>query len=257
MRLALPGSCARRLCSCTWSSRTHHHPPPHEAGRCKVPVQTMTTTQAKERPFKAYTVATDDPEESTIQFATTNVAARRQGANEIGADFSWVSCKRAPWADQYADSFIPAQAYIDNGWQVGCTNCSRMVSDEHHALDSDGYETDELLTPVFDEHRAFCDASCKAAHEKEVADRESALEAFKKRVAEARPDLTFKDFTGGWPRFTITGQFTFPGCRFGGSVRDHEGDGGELKWYIAYGDQAAWDEYERQRETPTTAEASA
>lgn len=206
------------------------------------------TKPVQVKPVKAYTVATDDPEESTIQFATTNVAARRQGADAIGSEFSWVSCKRAPWADQYADSFIPAQAYIENGWWVNCTNCSRMVSDEHHALDSDGDETDELLTPVFDGPRVFCDASCKAAHEKEVADRDAALEAFKKRVAEARPDLTFKDFTGGWPRYTITGQFTFPGCRFGGSVHDHDGDGGELAWYIAYGDQDAWAEYESKRQ---------
>lgn len=206
------------------------------------------TKPVQVKPVKAYTVATDDPEESTIQFATTNVAARRQGADAIGADFTWVSCKRAPWADQYAESYIPAKAYIENGWQISCTNCSRMVSDEHHALDENCEETDDLLTPIFDGQCVFCDAGCKAAHEQEVAERDAALDAFKKRVAEARPDLTFADFTGGWPRHTITGQFTFPGCRFGGSVHDHEGDGGELAWYIAYGDQDAWAEYESKRQ---------
>ncbi|SEO64817.1 hypothetical protein [Pseudomonas sp. Snoq117.2] len=204
------------------------------------------TKPVQVKPVKAYTVATNDPEESTIQFATTNVAARRQGADAIGADFTWVSCKRAPWADQYAGSFIPAQAYIENGWQIGCTNCSRMVSDEHHALGSDGYETDELLTPVFDGDRVFCDASCKDDHEKEVAARNAKFEDFKKAVAAAQPGLTFKDFTGGYPWCGNRATFTFPGAQYGGSVSEKE-NSTTLEWYVANGDREAWDAFQAQR----------
>ena len=43
----------------------------------------------------------------------------------------------------------------------------------------------------------------------------------------------------------MTGEFTFDGAQYGGSVRD-EGDG-NLKWFIAQGDKAAWDFYESGR----------
>ena len=83
------------------------------------------------RKVLAYSVETNDPEESSIQFATSNAAARRQGADEIGTDFGAVSCRRAHWADQYAGQrFVPAKAYIDAGWWFGCNHCgARCDSD--------------------------------------------------------------------------------------------------------------------------------
>lgn len=108
--------------------------------------------------MKAFIVETDDPEESTIQFATTNVAARRQGADEIGTDFRLVSCKRLPWADQYAGKRIPESAYIANGWWFECATCGERVSDETKA-------------PVFALDLVFCCAKC---HEAEIADRAAA-----------------------------------------------------------------------------------
>lgn len=107
---------------------------------------------------KAFIVETDDPEHSTIQFATTNVAARRQGASVIGTDFGYVRCKRLPWADQYAGQRIPESAFIANGWLYDCATCGHQV---------DG----ETKDPKFEFELVFCGPKC---HEAEVADRAAA-----------------------------------------------------------------------------------
>ncbi|MBB3017666.1 hypothetical protein FHR70_000706 [Microvirga lupini] len=192
------------------------------------------------KPVKAFIIETDDPEESTIQFATTNVAARRQGADEIGTDFEAVSCKRLPWADQYVDSGIPALAYIENDWHVSCANCGAMVHKESGSTDDDGnYEPHE---PVYRGEHVFCSPGCETSHDSKVAEQNAKFAAFESRVRELRPDLQYKSFRGAYPYITMTGEFMFDGAKYGGSVRD-EGDGA-LLWFVANGDKAAWDQYE-------------
>lgn len=190
---------------------------------------------------KAFIVETDDPDETVIAFATSNVAARRQGADEIGTDFGSVSCRRAPWADQYAGQpFIPAKAYHDAGWRLDCDHCGTQLYDD--AEDDDG----NPLQIVYDGRHAYCDSGCKAMREQEVARYNAAGQAFKEKVMAARPDLTFTYWGIGWPHVTQFAKFTFPGGKYGGAVRDQEGDE-NLSWYIAQGDQAAWDSYESVR----------
>ena len=192
---------------------------------------------------KAFIVETDDPDETVIAFATSNVAARRQGADEIGADFGSVSCRRLPWADEYAGKGIPAEAYIQHGWRVSCTNCGDMVSQDSYTVDESGKEIPH--NPVYCGEHVYCCPDCRSAHEAEVAEQNAKFAAFEKRVREARPDLQFKTFRGAYPYRTMTGEFTFDGAQYGGSVRD-EGDG-NLKWFIAQGDMADWEYLEAER----------
>ena len=194
------------------------------------------------RKILAFTVATDDPEESTIQFATTNVAARRQGADVIGTDFGYVTCRRAPWADQYADQgSIPAKAYIDAGWWFGCGHCgTRCDSDATH-WDEDSGE-DVALNLVFDGPTVYCSAECKAKHDAEVSARNAKFEEFKVKVVAEQPGLTFKEFTGGYPWCANRATFTFPGAQYGGSVSDTE-ETLDLSWYVSNGDKEAWDAF--------------
>jgi hypothetical protein len=193
----------------------------------------------------AYQVETGDPEESSIQFATTNVAARRQGAHAADVDFTQASCKRAHWADQYAGQrCIPAQAYIENGWNIGCTNCAVTVSSDSYHQDEDG-DTDKPHEPVYRGEDLFCSAECELLHDAEVASYNAKGEAFKARVTQERPDLEFTVFRCGWPHITMVGEFKFPGCQYGGSVRDQEGDG-TIQWYVAGGDVTAWLAYEKE-----------
>lgn len=120
------------------------------------------------KPVKAFIVETDDPEESTIQFATTNVAARRQGANVIDTSFASVSCKRLPWADPYAGQRIPESAFIANGWSYDCATCGHRVDQETTA-------------PKFAFDLVFC---CEKCHEAELTDR-AAASARKQEVIDA------------------------------------------------------------------------
>lgn len=195
----------------------------------------------------AFLVETGDPEESSIQFARSNVAARRQGAQAADVDFTQASCKRAHWADQYAGQrFIPAQAYIENDWNVGCTNCADTVSNDSYHKDEDG-ETDRPHEPVFRGPDLFCSPECERLYDAQVATYNAKGEAFKARVTEERPDLEFTVFRCGWPHITMVGEFKFPGCLYGGSVRDQEGDG-SIEWYVAGGDVAAWTAYQKERQ---------
>lgn len=44
----------------------------------------------------------------------------------------------------------------------------------------------------------------------------------------------------------MSAKFQFPSSQYGGSVSDHDGDG-TLSWYVAQGDKAAWDFYQKVR----------
>lgn len=180
----------------------------------------------------AYSVETNDPEESNIQFATSNAVARRQGADEIGTDFSAVSCLRAHWTDQYAGQrYIQAKAYIDAGWWFGCNHYGARCDSDASYRDEET-ETDIALDLVFDGRVVYCSPGCKTGHEAEVAARNTRFEEFKVRVAAERPGVTFTEFTGGYPWRGNKGLFTFPGAQYGGSVTDNE-ESTELKWYVA------------------------
>lgn len=113
-----------------------------------------------EKPILAYIVQTEDPEDSVVSFATTNIAARRMGANEIGAEFEDVTCRRLKWADEYAGSKIPVFAFIKNGWRYACWTCGVSVSDE-------------TKDPVLDQSLVFCSEACCATEKKEKLEAES------------------------------------------------------------------------------------
>jgi hypothetical protein len=193
------------------------------------------------RKMLAYSVETYDPEESTIQFATSSAAARRQGADEIGTDFSGiVSCRRAHWADPYADlRYIPAKAYIDAGWWFDCNHCGTHCDSDASRWDEET-QTDIPLDLVFDGRVVYCSADCKSGHEAEVTARNAKFEAFKVSAAQVQPGVTFTGFTGGYPYCANSGKFTFPGAQYGGSVQDTE-ESIELTWWVCDVDKDAWD----------------
>lgn len=204
--------------------------------------KTLSTEKAP-RKVLAYQVETNDPEESTIQFATSSAAARRQGADEIGTDFSGIaSCRRAHWADRYADlRYIPAKAYIDAGWWFDCNHCGTRCNSDASRWDKET-DTDIPLVLVFDGRVVYCSVECKVGHDAEVSARNAKFEAFKAAAAEAQPGVTFTGFTGGYPYCANSGKFTFPGAQYGGSVRDTE-ESTELTWWVCAVDKDAWDRF--------------
>lgn len=121
----------------------------------------MTT----DKPIKAYDVRAD--EAGAIIFATSGIAARRMGANELNTEFEYIlSCRRAPWADEYAkQGWVPVKALLDQGWWWSCSGCGAMVSE-----DSEDYEGNPH-DPVIEERGLYCSPACKASEEAEVAAR--------------------------------------------------------------------------------------
>ncbi len=193
--------------------------------------------------LKAYCVGEDGEGCQVITFAKTNAQARREGGNELNLTFEEVEfCRRAPWADEFAGQpFIPAKAYHDQGWWLYCNNCETQLYDD--AEDEEGNQ----LQIVYDGRHAYCDQTCKDMREHEISTVNAKAAAFKEKVLADRPDLTFTEFDMGWPRITMVAKFTFPGCQYGGSVRDQEGDG-KLDWYIASADQPAWEALETSKQ---------
>jgi hypothetical protein len=191
---------------------------------------------------KAYHVGEGSEGEHVITFATSSAQARREGGNELGLEFNEVSfCRRAPWADEFAGQpFIPAKAYHDQGWWLYCNNCETQLYED--AEDDDG----NPLTIIYAGRHAYCDQGCKDCRDKQIADANAKGEAFQAKVLEMRPDLTFIEWSIGWPCISMSAKFKFPGCQYGGSVSDHDGDG-NLVWYVAQGDKAAWDFYQQER----------
>lgn len=188
---------------------------------------------AAPKPVKAFIVETDDPEETVVQFATTNVAARRHGAEQIGTDFECVSCKRLPWADQYAGTDIPPAAFLANGWRYECATCGDSVDSQTKA-------------PTYHLDLVFCSSACEAA---EVAQRKAESEA-----KSAIVDATLAKFPGAsGVQGYVRGEdriayFCFPGGRFSATWRleeDHVA--------VAPADVAAWNAW---RKTETAMEGA-
>lgn len=194
-----------------------------------------------EKPLKAYHVGEGSEGEHVIVFATSGAAGRRQGGNELNLEFEEVQfCRRAPWADEFAGQrFIPAKAYHDNGWWLFCNHCETRLYEDAEDDDSNRREL------VYDGQHAYCDQGCKDAHEQDIANANAKGEAFKAKALQERPYLTFTKWNIGWPRITQSAEYTFPGGKYGGSVRD-EGDG-QLNWYIAQADQEAWNAFRAQQ----------
>lgn len=202
----------------------------------------------------AWQVREDSEGYCCIVFHHHGLAARREGDGELGEEFGCVECTRAPQFDQYAElGKVPPMALLEAGWWFECSHCW------HQVMDDDGRDEDEntpLDKVVVVGQAVYCNQSCKDGHDKEKADRESAFQAFKESVKTKRPDLTFTDFQGGWPRITMVAEFTFPGAKYGGSARDQDGNG-EITWHIARGDIKAWEAYEADRLEHTSAKEKA
>lgn len=184
------------------------------------------------RPVRAYLVTDGDPESQTIEFARTNVAARRSGANEIGTDFGSVTCRREHWADEFVPlGYIPAKAYIDNGWWVNCLNCGATVGSDSHSEDDEGNQL--AHDPVFCGADLYCSPSCQEAEKVEKA---ASIER-----KQALIDATLAEFPGvtvcsasahaidRWVRFT-----------FPGGLGAAEWQLGAPEILIAKRDQEAW-----------------
>jgi hypothetical protein len=197
--------------------------------------------------IKAYQVQGD--EYGCIVFATNSATARREGGNELNLEFEEVeSCRRAQWAEQYADvkGGVPPLAMIKHGWWQECAHCSHKVTIDDI---EDGYEDDDgniiKLNPIENDHFIYCSQHCLDEKMRVRTEHDAKAENFKQKLLSLRPDLTFKEFRGKWPQCYCSASFTFDCAQYGGIVG--YGTDGEVEWRISQSDLNAWDVYENKR----------
>lgn len=122
--------------------------------------------------LKAFHIQGD--EYGIVRFATSNVVARREGAQELEEEFSGISCKRMPGADKYAElGKVPGHALVEEfGWWQECAYCQCHVDNETEGR-------------VWDGDTAYCDAECQARWMNYLIDSETERQRIKAAELEA------------------------------------------------------------------------
>lgn len=164
---------------------------------------------------KAYIIRDAEEGRCVIEFSEHAASARRNGANELGLDFTEVeSCVRAPWADQYAPGPVPLSAYLDAGWWFECQSCgARFDADERGYGDDD--EREDEFSPVEDgQHNYYCSNACMMADWADRRDREArehaVIEAAAMRWPQATNIKAYDYYRTGWMAV-----FNLPGIKYG------------------------------------------
>ena len=82
--------------------------------------------------MKAFAVTEECDNNGSIMFAATNIEARRRGADRYNdGELRGISCRRAPWADRFAESGkVPAKVMIAHGWHFDCCGCGATIDEE-------------------------------------------------------------------------------------------------------------------------------
>lgn len=162
------------------------------------------------KPLKAYSV--QGYEYGCIVFATNSATARREGANQI--DYEWEdieSCRRAPWADAYAqERRVPPLVMIDHGWWFECSHCGTKVSSDSSDYDDDGNEIPH--SPVAEGDCVYCTQKCLDAEHKEREERKQWHDESVKATLERFPGVNVQWVSSCAPASVA---FTFPGGKHG------------------------------------------
>lgn len=196
--------------------------------------------------------AHDGQEQSVVIFATSSIAARRMGANQMDIEFDSVDfCRRSAEFDQYAPGPVPLMALVESGWWQECYGCGIRID-----LDA---ITDEELEPVENTRGLFCRQSCQDRDAKQKAEearvRKVAVERLAARVMKTWPEAkianthAFATTRGGHtvPQQVIV-DFTFPGSQYTATYR-YDKFREPPKLFVCNGDLAAWEAYVAARAT--------
>ena len=209
--------------------------------------------------LKAYAVNEKYESTGEIYFAKHAIVARRRGADEYGdGELSYVTCRRAPWADHCAETgIVPVSLMVEHGWFFECAGCGVRINEDLCDLydeEIDEPETGDRALRYKDwvpsdiighQHSAvFCNQACKdadALYRAECERRQQrAIERFKAIILRRFPDVDFPDdrerhraypyayahkLSGGrWHISQVHVPFNFPGQQFGPASLDYEPD---------------------------------
>lgn len=131
----------------------------------------MTSVAATEtRPLLAYAVTEDYENTGAILFARSDIEARKHGANEFNdGEIGGICCRRAPWADAYAGTPMPAWVMIAHGWHFECSGCGERIDSDW--LDDQGFDVHGVIGQQYG--RVYCCDSCRSWDEAREAVRKA------------------------------------------------------------------------------------
>lgn len=179
----------------------------------------------------AYAVTENDEGTGAVLFERHAIVAKRLGADEFAdGDIGGVSCRRARWADDYADKPLPATVMIAHGWHFECNGCGIRIDED---------SLRELRLPahgvIGSQYSAvYCCTRCRRKHlslqRRKEAEQQRAIEAFKQIVRRRFPSAEFVDQhenpnwrhhawvtcrhgEKGWVWEQVVVAFTFPGMQ--------------------------------------------
>lgn len=191
--------------------------------------------------LKAFAVLEDYENTGGIVFAERAIVARRRGADQYNdGEFNGVSCRRAPWADEFAGKPIPVKVMISHGWHFECSGCGATIGEDWL------FDNDLPLDGVVGvEHsKVYCSDICEARDNLRRAiarDHERrAIQALKTFVLKRFPSVRFRDDSnwkphayaseerGAWHVRQAVVSFDFPGMKIGAATcrieRGHNND---------------------------------
>lgn len=218
--------------------------------------------------MRAFAVTENDENTGAIYFAKHDIVAKKAGANEYASgDITYVSCRRAPWADAYAGRPIPAKVMIAHGWHFECSECGQRVDEDY--LDENRLPIDGVIGTQHS--HVFCSSQCArrwhSIKRRRAAEEQRAIEAFKTIVRKRFPDADFCDdeqsqfkghhayvvpARGGWHWQQVIVSFRFPGMKIGPAHfrtdwKDFRGIGPQFAGYTCCnGDREAFEAWAKR-----------
>lgn len=183
--------------------------------------------------LKAYAVIEEFEGNGAIFFATHDIEARKRGADEFGdGDLRGISCRRAPWADKFADGKLPASVMIENGWRFDCCSCGATIDEDY--LNEQDLPIEGVVG--FMHTMVYCNAVCEATYDLDRAiakqHEERALRHLTTWIKKRFPSVKFSsqpmwkphayacERDGTWVVDQIVVSFKYPGAKYGlASVR--------------------------------------
>lgn len=145
----------------------------------------------KVAPLKAFSVLEDMENTGGIIFARHAVTARRRGADRYAdGEFGYVSCRRAKWADEYANTgIVPASLMVWHGWHFECHYCGARIDSDYQPYRT--WSPDDIIG--HGEGAVFCHRGCcnAAARQSDFAERlkRRTVAYYAKRIAKRLPGI--------------------------------------------------------------------
>jgi hypothetical protein len=178
--------------------------------------------------LKAYAVTEENENTGGIVFAEHAIVARRIGADRYNdSEFSGLTCRRAPWADEYHETGVPAKVMIGHGWHFECHGCGSTIDEDW--LHENDLPLDRVIG--FEHSSIFCHDICEAEqHLREVTKRHHERRMIETMTAwllkrfpgveiategNCKPRAYARQAGGSWSVDQAVVSFKFPGMKIG------------------------------------------